>query len=146
MIYCRIITKHWISLTDIQLLELAKYNVCINTSISALDPINLIQKGLKEYERIKPYCKSVLRVVSADFNIKSPKGEKLHLLQKSLFKKYNVLDTILRVSPKNELYLNGIINMKGTKFMGKKCYISKFNKKTFFGKCENCIELCGIKQ
>lgn len=34
-----IITRHWNKLTDNQLKEISKYNICINTSVSALDKI-----------------------------------------------------------------------------------------------------------
>ncbi len=29
-------------------------------------------------------------------------------------------------------------------FMKSKALVSKFNKKTFLGKCENCLEMCGL--
>jgi hypothetical protein len=32
-----IITKHWVNLTDEQLFRISKMNICINTSISAID-------------------------------------------------------------------------------------------------------------
>ena len=31
-------------------------------------------------------------------------------------------------------------------FMKSKQLISKFNKKAFTGKCENCLEMCGINK
>ena len=139
-----IITKHWSSLTDDQLEEIFNYNVCINTSVSALDNPDLLNKGLKEYERIKPFCKSILRIVSCDFNLSNEKGRKLAMIQDAIFKKYNALDTILRVSKDNQYVLDGLINIKKTKFLGKKCYVSKYNKKTFFGKCKSCPEMCGL--
>lgn len=30
------------------------------------------------------------------------------------------------------------------KFLGDKCYVSKYNPKTYFGNCNFCIEKCGI--
>lgn len=139
-----IITKHWNVLTNNQLQQLSKYNVCINTSISVLDKPDLLSKGLDQYERLKPFCKSVLRVVSCDFNLASETGRKLANIQKDIFDKYDVLDTVFRVSKKNEYAIKGIINIKQTKFLGKKCYVSKYNKKTYFGKCQSCPELCGL--
>jgi len=138
-----IITKHWNLLTYKQLKELSNYNVCVNTSISALDNSDLLNTGLKQYERLKPYCKSVLRVVSCDFNIENKKGLELYKIQESLFKNYKVLDTIFRVFKNNDLVKDGVIIAKESKFLGKKCYISKYNKKAYFGKCENCLEMCG---
>ena len=29
-------------------------------------------------------------------------------------------------------------------FMKSKALVSKYNKKTFLGKCNNCIEMCGL--
>jgi len=139
-----IITKHWKSLTESQLLELSKYGICINTSISALDEY-LVDTALCEYERIKPYCKSILRIVSCDFNLANKTGHRLHKIQERLFKSGAILDTVFRVSRKNKLVLDGVINIKESKFLGKKCYISKYNKKTYFGKCSTCLEMCGVK-
>jgi len=63
-----IITKHWKNLTTKQLIELSKHNICVNTSISALDSIKHFKNRLKQYDRIKDYCNSVLRIISCDFN------------------------------------------------------------------------------
>lgn len=139
-----IITKHWQQMTSEQLKYLADYNICINTSVSALDDPYQLDVSLNEYERLKPYCKSILRVVSADFNLNNPTGHELHKVQADLFKRGAVLDTVLRVSPKNEYVTKGVINIKKSKFLGKNCYISKYNKKTYFGKCGSCLEMCGV--
>jgi hypothetical protein len=139
-----IITKHWTLLTNEQLLRLRKLNACVNTSISALDPPELFEICLNEYETIKPYCKSILRVVSCDFNKENQEGKRLAEIQENLFNKYDVLDTILRVSKNNTLVTNGVINIKQKSFLDGKCYVSQYNKKTYFGKCEKCLEYCGI--
>lgn len=137
-----IITKHWSKLNIEQLNRLKKLNVCINTSISAIDE-NLHQ-NIEQYELLKGYCKSILRVVSFDFNLKNKDGLELNLLQDWIFNTYDVLDTIFRCSKSNDLYKKGIINIKETKFLGKKCYVSKKHNKTYFGKCSNCLEKCGL--
>ena len=140
-----IITRHWKRLTDLQLKEISKFNICINTSISALDNKKLIENSLKEYERLKPYCKSVLRVITADFNKENKTGLEMSLIQNELLKNENVIDTVFRPSSKNEFVLNNIIKVKKMGFMKSKALVSKFNKKAFLGKCENCLEMCGIK-
>lgn len=137
-----IITKHWNKLTLEQLKRLSKLNVCINTSISAIDE-NLHQ-NIEQFELLKKYCKSVLRCVSFDFNIKNKKGLEYDIIQNWIFNNYNVLDTVFRCSKSNPLYKNEIINIKETKFLGKKCYISKYNNKTYFGNCNSCLEKCGL--
>lgn len=139
-----IITKHWSIIPDCYLSELSGYKICINTSISALDEPEQLIKCLAQYNRLKPYCKSFLRVVSCDFNKDNKKGLRLSEIQSNLFKNELIIDTVFRVSKNNKLVLDGIINIKETKFLGKKCYISKYNRKTYFGKCGTCKEQCGV--
>ena len=140
-----IITKHWTNLNIEQLQFLTTINVCINTSVSALDKKELIKNAIEQYKLIKKYCRSVLRIVSADFNLANETGLKLSKIQDYLFKNEDTLDTVLRVNKNNKLVQSGIINVKESKFLGKKATISKFNKKTYFGKCSSCIEMCGVK-
>jgi hypothetical protein len=139
-----IITRHWKTLTDLQLKEISKYNICINTSISALDNKKLIDNSLKEYNRLKPYCKSILRVITCDFNIKNSIGLEMSLMQNELLKNENIIDTVFRPSSKNEFVVKEIIKVKKMAFMKTKALVSKFNKKAFLGKCENCLEMCGL--
>lgn len=139
-----IITRHWKLLSDQQLIDISKYNICINTSVSALDDDNLIKNSLEQYNRIKPFCKSVLRVVSCDFNEDNNIGKLMAEKQRKLFKNENIIDTVFRPSSKNQFVIDGIINVKKMAFMKKTALVSKYNKKAFLGKCENCIELCGL--
>lgn len=139
-----IITKHWNKIPDNLLNELKQFKICINTSVSALDEEIQLESNLAEYNRLKKYCKSILRIVSCDFNISNEIGKKLHDLQNKLFENDLVIDTVLRVSKDNELAKKGIINIKKIKFLNSYSLASKYNKKTFFGKCQNCIEKCGI--
>lgn len=139
-----IITKHWNTLTDCQLNEMKGYKICINTSISALDEPAQLNKCLIEYNRLKPFCKSFLRIVSCDFNKENEIGFNLSVVQERLFENEQTIDTVFRVSKNNKLVLDGIINIKETKFLGSKCYVSKYNRKTYFGKCEKCTEQCGV--
>lgn len=138
-----IITRHWKPLNISQLNRLKKLNVCINTSISPID--ENIHKNIDQYEILKPYCKSILRCVSFDFNVNNEKGLNFNITQDWIFNNYEVLDTVFRCSKQNYLYKDGIINIKETKFLGKKCYISKYNNKTYFGNCKSCLDKCGIK-
>jgi len=139
-----IVTKHWDILTNEQLEILSKMDVCFNTSVSALDKKHLLLDRLEQYKRIKKYCKSVLRIVSCDFNLKNEVGKKLGEIQEWLFKNENVLDTVLRVLQNNKYALDGIINIEKRKFLNKDCYASVYNKNTYFGNCEKCPEMCGI--
>lgn len=139
-----IITKHWENIPSNLINRLLDYNVCINTSVSALDDDELLINGLKQYKRLKNWCNSVLRVVSCDFNLENVEGLRLSKIQENIFSKYNPLDTVFRVSKNNDLVKSGIINISETKFLGKKCNVSKYNRKAYFGNCENCIEKCGL--
>lgn len=139
-----IITRHWTVLTNEQLEYLSTVNICINTSVSALDNPNLMQRCLAQYERIKLYCKSVLRIVSCDFNLDNEIGHRLAKVQTRLFKNESTLDTVFRPSPKNRFILDNIINVKTEIFNGRKQLASKFNRKTYMGKCSTCIEMCGV--
>lgn len=140
-----IITKHWTNLTETQIEYLKTINICINTSVSAIDKTSLLENSMLQYEKLKPFVKSVLRIVSCDFNKLNSEGLKLSSLQETLFKNDAVIDTVLRVNKNNKLVKDGIINVTTSKFLGKKATISKYNKKTYFGKCESCKEMCGIK-
>lgn len=139
-----IITRHWNILTDNQLNEIKKYNICINTSVSALDNDKLINTSLEQYKRLKTYCKSVLRVVTADFNTNNLIGKIKHDIQNELLKNDMVIDTVFRPSSNNKFLTSGIINAQKMSFMKSKQLISKFNKKAFVGKCKNCLEMCGL--
>ncbi len=139
-----IITRHFKTLTEGQLKELSKYNICINTSVSALDSSEVMENSLTQYQRLKPFCKSVLRIVSCDFNEQNETGKNKAEIQRRLFKNHKTLDTVFRPSKSNPLVLDGVINIKKMSFMKKRAYVSKYNKKTFLGKCESCLEMCGI--
>ncbi len=138
-----IITRHWNLLTDDQLLYLSSLNICFNSSVSALDNSELLSRSIYQYNRIKPYCKSILRIISCDFNINNPEGLTLSLIQDNLFKNESTIDTVFRPSKKNKFVLSGVINAKYEIFNGKKQFASKMNRKTYMGKCCTCKEMCG---
>jgi hypothetical protein len=140
-----IITKHWTLLSDEHLSYLSTINVCINTSVSALDKPYLMNKCLNEYNRIKKHCKSILRIVSCDFNINNELGHKYFKIQNNLFKNDDIIDTVFRPSKKNLLVKNNVINVSNAKFItNKNTLVSKYNKSAYLGKCATCHEMCGI--
>jgi hypothetical protein len=139
-----IITRHWNQLTDEQLNNLSKYNICFNTSISALDNLELINTSLNQYNRLKKSFKSILRIVSCDFNLDNEIGYQMSLVQQSLFKNKNIIDTVFRPTSSNYYVVNNIINVKKMGFMNSTSLVSKYNKKTYLGKCKNCKEMCGV--
>lgn len=139
-----LITRHWTKLTIEQLEYLKTVNVCINTSVSALDKPVLLESCLTEYIRLKPFCKSILRIVSCSFNLENPKGKILAEIQEKLFKNEDTLDTVLRVNKNNLLIRQGIINVTKTTFLNQRTLASKYRNTTYFGKCSSCFEMCGV--
>jgi len=139
-----IITKHWKALNEHGCQILKDCKVCINTSISAIDKPSDIRKRLNQYNRLKKYCKSILRIVSFDFNKNNDIGLYYSKIQDDLFKNENIIDTVFRPSKNNPLVENNIINVRQEKFLNSTVLISKFRNNTYFGDCDNCLEMCGI--
>lgn len=141
-----IITKHWHIIPDRLLSKISELDLTINTSISALDSDLEIETRLKQFNRLKKYCNSVLRIVSCDFNKKNNEGNIRSIIQDKLFENKNVIDTVFRPSLNNPLVVNGVINTKHVKFLKSKVLASVFNDNTYFSNCSNCPEMCGIVQ
>lgn len=145
--YCNkeivIITKHWNTLTTGQLDKISRLNICINTSVSALDEPGTLAKNLYEYSTLKQYCKSILRVVTCDFNEENDTGNKLLKIQESLLDEPGCIDTVFRPSKNNPLVIDGVINVSKQFFNGGKTLVSKHSRKVYTGHCSRCIDLCG---
>jgi hypothetical protein len=141
-----IITKHWKKIPDELLDSVASLPLCVNTSVSALDDERLIDVRLEQYERLKKVCKSVLRIVSCDFNTDHADGLDRSIVQKELFKlaNGNCIDTVFRPRADNPFVLKNIIKTKKVKFGGSVGLASIYNQKTYFGSCGTCPELCGV--
>lgn len=139
-----IITRHWTALTDEQLAYFGTINVVVNTSVSALDKPHVREHCLAQYERLKPWCKSILRVVSCDFNLDNPRGHEMAKVQAQLFRNDATLDTVFRPGKRNPLVTDGVINVARVKFMNSTALASKHNPSTYLGKCGTCHEMCGL--
>jgi len=139
-----IITKHWKSIPYWLLPELKNIDLCINTSISAMDSDSEIINRLIQYEKLKDVCKSVLRVVSCDFNKETPEGRRMAEIQNRLFKKEKVLNTVFRPSANNPIVTSGIINIKKTMFFRTKVLASMAYEDTYMGMCNTCPDMCGL--
>jgi hypothetical protein len=140
-----IITKHWYNMSEEQLTRLFCLNVHVNTSVSALDDPDILENGLHQFKRLKPFCNSRLRIVTCDFNISNTEGRRLQAIQDKLVKTDGYIDTVFRASSKNNpLITQGIINTKISRFMNKKMLVSKSEKNPYLGKCEKCPEMCGV--
>lgn len=139
-----IITKHWKPIPDYLLSEIHGLDLYINTSISPLDSSSELEYRLAQYQRLKNYCHSVLRIVSCDFNTDNTTGKKLYSIQNKLFDKYRFIDTIFRPGPSNILLQQGIINADKMQFLGSKVLASMYNKQAYFGCCSHCPDMCGL--
>lgn len=137
-----IITKHWTVIPDSMLGMLS--GVCINTSVSALDSTEDMAARVWQYERLKPYCKSVLRVVSCEFNEDNPEGLERAKVQRFLLSRENSLDTIFRPSPSNQFVTSGVIKTRKAKFLKSEVLASVHDSKTYFGHCSTCPDMCGV--
>ena len=123
---------------------LNKYSIIINTSISALDSKKQIDHRLKQYNLLKNYCKSILRVITCNFNLDDNLGIFLNEVQENLLKNDNIIETVFRPSIKNDLVQYHTINVKRKQFLKSKILCSIKNQDTFFGYCSECKEMCGV--
>mgnify|MGYP001573275260 CR=1 FL=1 len=141
-----IITKHWKAIPDAALPWLAKLGLCINTSASALDTEKEIEYRIAQFERLKPYCKSILRIVSCDFNRDNSEGLSRAIAQERLFLVGGdmALDTVFRPTSKNVFVERGVINIQRVKFMRSVVLASVYKPDTYRGMCQTCPEMCGV--
>ena len=137
-----IITKHWNPIPN----NFAKNlnGIYVNTSISALDSPAQIKYRLAEYEHLKSFCYSILRVNTCKFNINNPIGKAFNDMQLKLLDNENVLDTILRFSKNHNLVKSSVVIIDKTKYLKSEVYASVNDNDTYFGACDKCPELCGV--
>ena len=138
-----IVTKHWEPISVKLYERIENLNLIINTSVSALDGY-LLEYRLAEYKKLKTICRSVLRVVSCDFNVNNVYGSEFNKIQEKLFENENVIDNVLRVSNDSVLVKSGVVNIEKYIFLGKESYISRKNKDTYVGYCDGCPDRCGV--
>lgn len=139
-----VITRHWTTLQDHHLQFLGTVNVCFNTSVSALDKHEVMMNGLVQYNRLKPYCKSSLRVITCDFDTSTEIGRRYYNLQKTLLDNDDIIETVLRVGKSNPYLKSGLVRVSKEQFLGKNTLASKRKKSVYLGACNNCNEMCGV--
>ena len=142
--YIVIITKHWKILSNELLDKLSSMSICVNTSISALDTEKEIEHRLKQYNKLKNYCNSILRIMTCNFNIDNKEGLCKNNIQDYLLKNYECIDTVFRPSKNNPLVIKGIINTKNMQFLKQNTIVSLHNEKAYLGYCDTCPDMCGI--
>lgn len=139
-----IVTKHWVRATDEVLKGMGEAGVIFNTSISAMDTDEHLAYRLGEFNRYKNFGKSILRIVSCNFNRENPEGKRMGEIQDGLFKQDRVLDTPLRCTTQYPLVVKGIIKIAKEMDLHSEVYMSKWNKEAHTGDCQHCKELCGV--
>lgn len=139
-----IITKHWKRIPNEYLGSLRDLGIIINTSVSALDSASELRYRLGEYLRLSDHCKSVLRVVSCDFNTETREGLAMDEVQEDLLRHDRVIDTILRPSSGNSLVTSGVIKIEKVRFMRAKVLASRHDESVFMGMCSECPDMCGV--
>lgn len=137
-----IITKHWKTIPN-TLLPLVN-GICINTSVSALDSESELSYRLVQFERLKPFCKSVLRVVTCDFNLENEEGYSRNNVQLALLAHGGVIETVFRPNNNNRLVTDGVIKVSKQKFLKGEVLASMRDKNTFMGFCDVCPDMCGV--
>jgi hypothetical protein len=124
--------------------SLWSFDLFINTSISAMDTEAEIEYRLGQYYRLKPYCNSILRIVSCDFNESNPEGARMSKIQEELFNNRGAIDTVFRPSKDNRYVIDKIINTKKTKFLRSTVLASVYNQDAYLGRCNTCPDMCGL--
>lgn len=138
-----IITKHWKPVPEALLPFLS--GICVNTSVSAMDAPGELAYRMRQYRRLHGYCNSVLRVVSCRFDMGNEEGRSRAGVQESLLAEPGVIDTVFRPSSSNHLLANGVILAEPMQFLGTKMLASMHNPTAYFGRCETCPDMCGIR-
>ena len=141
-----IITKHWQTLTDEQIIRLKNVKAVINTSTSALDTDAQTKHRLNQIKRLKNFgLRSVNRVITCDFGtsewaIKAKERQNLLLLITP------IIDNPLRASSANERVKNGdIILTKKEDAVGGGKFVSLHNHDIYLGECKKCPDQCGVE-
>jgi hypothetical protein len=139
-----IVTKHWVTATDEQLMRMKAAGVVFNTSISALDTDTELEHRLLQFYRIGGLgLTSVARIVSAKFG-GTDEGKRMSEIQARLFRLKPQIDNPLRVSGTHDLVKRGDILVEKRKDINANVYMSVENPETHTGKCEDCADQCGV--
>lgn len=140
-----IVTKHWIALTDSQLLKLKALEAVVNTSVSALDSEDELNHRIEQIGRIKyAGVKSCVRVVTCSFG-SSDWARKAKERQDYLLSFGNVIDNPLRASKANEYVKRGdiVLTKKEDSTGGGGRFISLYCDSVYLGTCGGCPDQCG---
>jgi hypothetical protein len=141
-----IITKHWITLKDEQILRLKAVGAVVNTSTSGLDTDAEIKHRVRQIQRLKDFgIESINRVVTCDYGTTEwaieAKAKQDYLLTIT-----PIIDNPLRASKSNPYVINGGIKLtRMDDAIGGGKMISLHRPDVYLGKCDKCPDQCGVK-
>lgn len=140
-----IITKHWIKLTDVQIVRLKAVDAVMNTSTSGLDTAAEIKHRLKQIQRLKDAgLVSINRVVSCAYGTTEfalVANEK----QARLLNVLPMIDNPLRASNSSPLVVRGDIALtKRLDAIGGGKFVSLHRQDIYLGRCADCPDQCGV--
>ena len=139
-----IITKHWVTATDAQLLRLKEAGAVFNTSLSALDTDEELNHRLLQFHRIGGLgLISIARIVSAKFG-NTPEGQRMDAIQKRLYALKPQIDNPLRVPKTHPQVASGDIIVEKRKDINAVVSMSIHDPEVFTGKCQDCSDQCGV--
>ena len=142
-----IITKHWKTLSDDNILRLRNLSAVINTSTSGLDSDAEIKHRVKQIERLKTFgLRSINRVVTCEYG-SSEWAKAARAKQEYLLSIVPVIDNPLRLEKSNERVKNGdIIVSRNEASIGGGKIISLHDQTIYLGRCKDCPDQCGVQQ
>ncbi len=140
-----IITKHWIPLSDAQILRFAKIGAVFNTSVSGLDTDAQTKYRVAQIERLKKAgIRSVARVVSCEYGT-SEWAINAKKRQDYLMTLEPIIDNPLRADKSNPHVQNGdILLTRKDEAIGGGKMVSLADKNAYLGTCEECPDQCGV--
>lgn len=140
-----IVTKHWRTASDAQLVRLVSCGTVLNTSVSALDTAQELRHREAQIERYRALGGvSIARIVSCDFNRATDEGSRMADVQDRLFTLRPTLDNPLRVPRTHTLVQDGTIRIKAVRDITTIRTMSLANDHTYVGHCAACPDQCGL--
>jgi hypothetical protein len=141
-----IITKHWVTLSDLQIERFYSLNAVFNTSTSGLDTETEIDHRVRQIERLRiAGVTSWNRVVTCAFG-SSPWSIYAKAKQDALLAIGQIIDTPLRASKSNPWVKTGEIILTERKdSIGGGKFVSLHRPDVYLGSCDKCPDQCGVK-
>ena len=142
-----IITKHWITLSDDQIIRLGMLDACVNTSTSGLDTEQETKHRVRQINRLKSFgVESVNRVVTCDYGdtewARPRKARQDYLLTIT-----PMIDNPLRADKLNKHVVAGDIKLSRIEeAIGGGKFVSLHDPHVYLGTCALCPDQCGAKK